>query len=93
MTVRCLDCQHMSIRPHPGTVDHRSRESAAKITTQRGFVRCLRGDHYRFLSPMHQRDCQRFAQAPAELIASREAWMAKATEAPTTTEQPDEAEA
>lgn len=92
MTVRCLDCQHMTIRPHPGTVEQRSRKAAAEITTQRGFVRCLRGDHYRFLSPVQQRDCHRFAKADAELIARREAWMAKPRDK-STTEQPEEAQA
>lgn len=73
--VRCIECEHMTWRPHPDTMHPKSKEAAAKLTRTMGYVRCLQGDHFRFLSPQFPRQCKTHTPASADAVAKRVAWL------------------
>ncbi|WP_343743336.1 hypothetical protein [Herbaspirillum huttiense] len=66
--MKCLDCSHMTSGDSPGS----------KEMSRHGFSLCDRERskaHYRSMAA--ERDCGKFEEAPADVVAQRIRWMEK----------------
>lgn len=66
----------MTLRTHPNDGDDKSRR-AAQDMAKSGFVRCIKGPAWRFLSPQFERDCKKHEPADQATTDKRKAWLAE----------------
>ena len=66
---RCIDCKRFDLRTQPKLSAHL-------------FGLCKAGARWAFLSASHQRECGQYSEAPKDVRAARQAWMAKIERVP-----------
>ncbi len=65
MTVRCVECVHLS------------RQDTPREFRDLGLLRCLRGERWSFYSPEFPRNCAKFKAEAADNVEARRKWLAK----------------
>lgn len=65
MTVRCVECVHLS------------RKDTPREFRDLRLLRCARGDRWQFYPPEFPRECAKFKPEADDVVQARREWLAK----------------
>jgi hypothetical protein len=73
----CIDCEAYTFRDHPAIHEAKNVALGNEMAKKHKLGRCIHGPGHRFTSPTKTLACTQFAQADANTVAQRRAFVSK----------------